>query len=78
MFCTTMVDVANEFQVPSYVYYTSSAAYLAFSFHLEQLYTQNNSCNEVIQQLKDSDVNLSVSSLVNQVPSKVIPGIFFM
>ncbi|XP_038896918.1 putative UDP-glucose flavonoid 3-O-glucosyltransferase 3 [Benincasa hispida] len=78
MFCTTMVDIANEFRVPSYVYYTCSAASLAISFHLEQLYTQNNSSNEVIQQLKDSDVNSSVSGLVNQVPSKVIPGIFFI
>ncbi|KAA0066880.1 anthocyanidin 3-O-glucosyltransferase 2-like [Cucumis melo var. makuwa] len=77
-FCLTMVDVANEFKVPSYVYYTSSAAYLAFSLHLEQLYTQDNSSNEVIQQSKDSNVNFSVSSLVNQVPSKVIPSVFFI
>ena len=77
-FCSTMVDVANEFKVPSYVYYTSCAAYLAFSLHLEQLYTQDNSSNEVIQQLKDSDVNLSVPSLVNQVPSKTIPSVFFI
>ncbi|KAL0545891.1 hypothetical protein IC582_015788 [Cucumis melo] len=60
MFCSTMVEIANEFEVPSYVYCTSGVGR-----------------NEVIQQLKDLD-DLSVSSLVNQVPSKVIPSILFI
>ncbi|TYK28026.1 anthocyanidin 3-O-glucosyltransferase 2-like [Cucumis melo var. makuwa] len=77
MFYSTMVEVANELEVPSYVYCTSGAGFLSFSLYLEQLYAQKNSRNEVIQQLKDLD-DLSVSSLVNQVPSKVIPNILFI
>ncbi|KAE8649807.1 putative UDP-glucose flavonoid 3-O-glucosyltransferase 3 [Cucumis sativus] len=64
-----MIDVANEFEVPSYgYYYTSGAGNLAFTILLEQLYTQNNSSN----------VKMSSSWLVNQVPSKVISGLYLI
>ncbi|XP_022153677.1 anthocyanidin 3-O-glucosyltransferase 2-like [Momordica charantia] len=75
MFCMAMIDVAKEFEVPCYAFYTSGAGYLDFSLHLQELYSQNNS-NEVVQQLQNSDVELGLLSFVNPVPSKLIPGIF--
>ena len=34
MFCSSMIDVANKFKVPSYIFFTSHAAYLGFLLHL--------------------------------------------
>lgn len=76
MFCMTMIDVAKEFEVPCYVFYTSSAAFLALNFHLQELYDQSNS-NKVVEQLKNSDSEaLTIPSFVKPIPGKVIPSIF--
>ena len=37
MFCTEMIDVANEFNVPSYLFYTSNATFLGTQFHAQYL-----------------------------------------
>lgn len=71
MFCTTMIDVANEFGIPCYLFYTSSAGFLALSFHLQELYNQNNSIEA------NSDVELALPSFINPVPTKAIPPFFF-
>uniref|UniRef100_A0A0A0L1T2 Glycosyltransferase n=1 Tax=Cucumis sativus TaxID=3659 RepID=A0A0A0L1T2_CUCSA len=76
MFCTTMIDVGNEFGVPCYVFYTCSASFLAFSLYLQELYEENGS-NEVVEQLLNSDnVELTLPNFVNPIPSKLIPTLF--
>uniref|UniRef100_A0A2P2PG54 Uncharacterized protein n=1 Tax=Rhizophora mucronata TaxID=61149 RepID=A0A2P2PG54_RHIMU len=35
LFSTAMIDVANEFGTPSYVFFTSSAAFLSLLFYLQ-------------------------------------------
>lgn len=76
MFCTTMIDVANEFGVPCYVFYTCSASFLAFSLYLQELYEENGS-NEVVEQLLNSDNDeLTLPNFVNPIPSKLIPSLF--
>ncbi|XP_022936724.1 anthocyanidin 3-O-glucosyltransferase 2-like [Cucurbita moschata] len=76
MFCTTMIDVANEFGVPCYVFYTCSASFLAFSVHLRELYDQNDS-NEVVEQLLNSDTEfITLPNFANPIPSKLIPSLF--
>ncbi|XP_023535913.1 anthocyanidin 3-O-glucosyltransferase 2-like isoform X2 [Cucurbita pepo subsp. pepo] len=76
MFCTTMIDVANEFGVPCYVFYTCSASFLAFSVHLQELYDQNDS-NEVVEQLLNSDTEfITLPNFANPIPSKLIPSLF--
>nr|AEM43004.1 UDP-glucosyltransferase [Siraitia grosvenorii] len=75
MFCTTMIDVANEFGVPSYVFCTSNAGFLALSFHLQELYDENNS-KEVVKQLQNSNAEIALPSFVNPIPGKMIPDIF--
>ncbi|KAL6144142.1 hypothetical protein ACLB2K_054837 [Fragaria x ananassa] len=71
MFCTTMIDVANQFGVPSYVFFTSSAATLGLMFHLQEMRDQyNKDCTE----FKDSDAELIIPSFFNPLPAKVLPG----
>lgn len=70
MFCVGMVDVAHEFQLPSYVFYTSSAGFLGLMLHVQTLHDDQN---EDITNYKDSDAELLVPSFSNPVPAKVLP-----
>lgn len=72
MFCVSMIDVANEFGVPSYVYFTCGAAMLGLMFHLQALRDDHN---RDITEYKESDAELAVPSFVNPVPAKVLPSV---
>uniref|UniRef100_A0A5B6YPL1 Glycosyltransferase n=1 Tax=Davidia involucrata TaxID=16924 RepID=A0A5B6YPL1_DAVIN len=74
MFCTSMIDVANEFGVPSYVFFTSSAAFLGLMFHLQSLQDDQK---QDITDFKDSalEAKLFVPSFSNPVPAKVLPSV---
>ncbi|KAJ0771090.1 putative UDP-glucuronosyl/UDP-glucosyltransferase, UDP-glycosyltransferase family [Helianthus annuus] len=37
IFCTTIIDVAKEFNLPAYVFFTSNAAFLGIMFHFQTL-----------------------------------------
>ncbi|KAI3518831.1 hypothetical protein L1887_07663 [Cichorium endivia] len=65
MFCTSMIDVANDLDIPSYLFFASPAAYLGFVLHLTTL-----PANESI----DSAAELTVPSYVKPVPSNTIPS----
>ncbi|RVW82225.1 UDP-glucose flavonoid 3-O-glucosyltransferase 6 [Vitis vinifera] len=74
MFCTHMIDVADEFGVPSYLFFTSSAAFLGFLLHLQFLHDYEGlDFNE----FKDSDAELDVPSFAISVPGKVFPSRMF-
>nr|BBK15467.1 UDP-glycosyltransferase [Polygala tenuifolia] len=72
MFCTAMIDVANEFGVPTYMFFTSSAAYLAFKLHMLKLRDEHNVDTT---EFKNSDAEFIVPSCVNPVPAKVLPEV---
>ncbi|KAK9059044.1 hypothetical protein SSX86_021663 [Deinandra increscens subsp. villosa] len=40
--CTGMIDVAKEFNVPTYVFFTSNAAFLGFKVYMETLCVDQN------------------------------------
>ncbi|XP_034702736.1 UDP-glucose flavonoid 3-O-glucosyltransferase 6-like [Vitis riparia] len=63
--CTHMIDVADEFGVPSYLFSTSSAASLGFLLHLQFLHDYEG-LN--LDEFKDSDAELQVPSYANSVP----------
>ncbi|KAM0001836.1 putative flavonol 3-O-glucosyltransferase [Helianthus debilis subsp. tardiflorus] len=42
VFCTGMIDVANEFNLPTYVFFTSSSAFLGFNLYIETLCVDHN------------------------------------
>ena len=74
MFSTHIIDVADEFGVPSYIFFTSGAAFLSFNFHVQFLHD-----NEGLDlfQFKNSDAELEIPSYVNPVPGKVFPSVMF-
>ncbi|EOA13283.1 hypothetical protein CARUB_v10026313mg [Capsella rubella] len=72
MFCTSMIDVANEFGVPSYMFYTTNAGILALGYHIQMLYDQNK--YDVIESdYEDSEAVLNVPSLSRPYPVKCLP-----
>ncbi|XP_074366292.1 UDP-glycosyltransferase 1-like [Apium graveolens] len=72
IFCVSMVDMAKELNVPSYVYLTSGASYLGIILHLQAMadYEKKDIC-----EYQNSDAQLSVPYFRNQVPAKVLPAI---
>ncbi|KAJ8752706.1 hypothetical protein K2173_007016 [Erythroxylum novogranatense] len=74
MFCSTMIDVASELGVPSYIYYTSNATFLGFILHIQTLYDEKK-LN--FTQLEDSNAELIIPSLVKPLPTKVLPSLVF-
>ncbi|VVA98816.1 unnamed protein product [Arabis nemorensis] len=73
MFCVSMIDVANEFCVPSYLFYTSNAGILALKLHVHTLYGDEDKygLNETV--FEDSEGELSVPSLTRPYPVKSLP-----
>ncbi|MFS7926120.1 putative flavonol 3-O-glucosyltransferase [Helianthus anomalus] len=67
MFCTGMIDVANEFNVPTYLFFTSTAAFLGFKFYIQTLC---DDLNEDVVELSNSDTEVSVPSFVKPLPTK--------
>ncbi|KAJ0478561.1 putative flavonol 3-O-glucosyltransferase [Helianthus annuus] len=61
MFCICMVDVANEFNVPTYVFVTSNAAFLGFTLYLKAL---GDDLNKDVIELCNSDTEIFVPSFV--------------
>ncbi|KAK4713874.1 hypothetical protein R3W88_019781 [Solanum pinnatisectum] len=74
MMCTTMIDVANEFGVPTYVFYTSSAAMLGLHFHIQSLRDDFNT--DVTNYHDDPESELYVPSYLNPFLAKCLPLIF--
>ncbi|KAL8238701.1 hypothetical protein R6Q59_015268 [Mikania micrantha] len=71
MLCTCMIDVANEFDVPTYVFYTSGAGYLGFQLCIQTLVDDRG---QDVVELSNSDGEIRVSGFVNPVPTKVFPS----
>ncbi|XP_004243903.1 UDP-glycosyltransferase 71K1-like [Solanum lycopersicum] len=69
MFCTSMIDVANELDIPSYLFYTSGAGVLGFLFYLSVWHQQFG------RQFNPSDGDLNI---VAYVPPKVLPTFAFV
>nr|GEX83298.1 anthocyanidin 3-O-glucosyltransferase 2-like [Tanacetum cinerariifolium] len=70
MFCTSMIDVGKEFGVPSYVFFTSSAAFLGIMFHFQTL---NDEHGQEISELANSNTELMIPAYATPVPPSVLP-----
>ncbi|KAK4265029.1 hypothetical protein QN277_026134 [Acacia crassicarpa] len=73
VFCTTMVDVATEFGVPTMVFFTSGAAFLGFMLHIHTLRDRDN-VDPTVLNFKDSGTEFAIPSFDNLVPASVFPG----
>ncbi|CAK9325319.1 unnamed protein product [Citrullus colocynthis] len=69
-----MIDVANQFGVPSYVFFTASAGYLCFTSHLQELYDQHNKQSHPFLR---RDFQFAVPGFTHPVSGKVIPSSYF-
>ncbi|GJW77182.1 anthocyanidin 3-O-glucosyltransferase 2-like protein [Tanacetum coccineum] len=72
MFCICMIDVANEFHIPTYVFFTSNAGFLGFKLYIHTLYDDEN---RDIFELMRSDTEVTIPGFVKQVPTKVFPTV---
>ncbi|OMO89016.1 UDP-glucuronosyl/UDP-glucosyltransferase [Corchorus olitorius] len=71
MFCFTMIDVAKEFDIPSYVFFTFGAGFLGLMLHCASLVDNQN--KDFISVLEGSETELMVPCFACPVPAKVLP-----
>ncbi|KAL3509549.1 hypothetical protein ACH5RR_028950 [Cinchona calisaya] len=69
---TAMIDVADELGVPTYLFYTSGAAFLGLMFHFQTLEDEQNL---EISELVKAEKDLVIPSFANAVPISVLPTI---
>nr|A0A0K0PVL0.1 RecName: Full=UDP-glucosyltransferase 102; Short=UGTPg102 [Panax ginseng]AKQ76390.1 UDP-glycosyltransferase [Panax ginseng] len=67
-----IMDIANEFNVPIYVYSPAGAGYLGLAFHLQTLYDKKQDVTE----FRNSDTELLVPGFANPVPAEVLPSMY--
>ncbi|XP_039172466.1 anthocyanidin 3-O-glucosyltransferase 6 [Eucalyptus grandis] len=75
MFCTTVTELADEVGVPSYVFFTSSAAFLGLMLHLQLLQDKQRLD---ITEFKDSATELDFPSFEKPLPAKVLCSVVLM
>ncbi|KAK1430432.1 hypothetical protein QVD17_13151 [Tagetes erecta] len=71
--CVGMIDVANEFNVPAYVFFTANAAYLGFNLYVERLLLDQK--QDVIE-VSDSKGEIIAPCFVNPVPKYVVHPVY--
>ncbi|CAI9775413.1 unnamed protein product [Fraxinus pennsylvanica] len=71
MFCVNLMDVADEFKIPSYVFFTSGAGFLALMLQAQVI------TDEFKQDITefDMDKELLIPGFLNPVPAKVLPTV---
>uniref|UniRef100_A0A803KW30 Uncharacterized protein n=1 Tax=Chenopodium quinoa TaxID=63459 RepID=A0A803KW30_CHEQI len=67
MLYVSMMDVANELDVPSYFYFTSGANLLSLQFYVQSLY-DDEGVDVIFNEFADPDTEFK-----NRVPVKVLP-----
>ncbi|XP_065848630.1 anthocyanidin 3-O-glucosyltransferase 6-like [Euphorbia lathyris] len=76
MFSSPIIDVADEFGVPSYIYFTTTAVFLGLMFHLLVLSDEQK---VDLSQLKDStnDAVFDLHVLSKPLPARFLPYLVF-
>ncbi|GAB4848212.1 hypothetical protein Ancab_002879 [Ancistrocladus abbreviatus] len=72
MFCTGMLDVAEESNVPAYLLYTSAASTLRLLLHFQSLRDDHGID---VTELAGPDAELEIPGFKDRVPSKVLPAV---
>ncbi|CAI0374447.1 unnamed protein product [Linum tenue] len=67
LFCTSMIDVADELRIPSYLFFTSSIAFLGFMIYLP---------NRVGSGFELTDDPVPIPSYADPFPSRFLPSVF--
>ncbi|XP_042067504.1 UDP-glycosyltransferase 71A15-like [Salvia splendens] len=67
-----MTEVADEFSIPAYLYFTSDASFLSFTMFMQRLTDEHH---VDITEFRDSNEKLPVPGFFNLVPATVMPSI---
>lgn len=67
-FCVSLISVAKEFGLPSYIYLTANAGFLGLMLELP------NHHDRIQREFKSSDPDLLLPGFVNPVPVSALPG----
>ncbi|CAO2830613.1 unnamed protein product [Amaranthus hypochondriacus] len=73
MFCTDMIDIADEFQVPSYVFFTSGANLLNVLFHFQSL--ADDQGIDISAEFDDPNTEFAIPGFVNPLKEKYLPAV---
>ncbi|KAL6506851.1 hypothetical protein OROHE_022288 [Orobanche hederae] len=73
LFCTKFIEIGDEFNLPSYVFFTSGAGALGLMLHLVSLKFEHDQDLTRYRNLNDE---LPVPCFSNPVPGKVLPAVF--
>ncbi|GKV24619.1 hypothetical protein SLEP1_g34205 [Rubroshorea leprosula] len=77
MFCTSMIDVANELSIPCYLFFASPASFLGFMLYFPTLDTKfatefvDSDSGEMVP--REPETRLSVPGFANPLPPQVLP-----
>ncbi|KAL0307441.1 UNVERIFIED_CONTAM: UDP-glucose flavonoid 3-O-glucosyltransferase 6 [Sesamum angustifolium] len=74
MLCTSIIDVANGFGIPSYIFVTFGSAVLGLVLHLQSLRDDHN---VDVTEYKNLDAEISVPTYLKPVPTTVWPFSIF-
>ncbi|CAH9101455.1 unnamed protein product [Cuscuta europaea] len=72
MFCVDFMDLADEFGVPAYVFFTSGAGSLGMLLYLQSL---RDDGGKDVSEFKVSDPDLEIPVYSKPFPAKLIPGV---
>ncbi|KAI3519370.1 hypothetical protein L1887_08425 [Cichorium endivia] len=70
MFCTPMIDVGNQFGLPTYIFFTSNASFLGIMLYFQTL---NDEHGQEISELANSETELTIPSYAKPVLPSVLP-----
>ncbi|CAK7331266.1 unnamed protein product [Dovyalis caffra] len=70
-FCVSMIDIANEFSLPSYIFVTSNAGFLGLMLYLPKRHY------EISEEMQMSDPDSLIPGFSNPVPASVLPDAVF-
>ncbi|XP_065879683.1 anthocyanidin 3-O-glucosyltransferase 2-like [Euphorbia lathyris] len=71
LFCPSLIDIADEFGIPSFIFLTSGGAFLNLMFCLPSRHQQ------IAKEFSISDSEISIPGFRNPVPPKVLPHAVF-
>ncbi|KAH9626373.1 hypothetical protein KSS87_015364, partial [Heliosperma pusillum] len=71
----SMIDIANELHIPSYIFFTAGANLLYTMLHFQAVADEQGT-EDIIGLMGDPDNELELSGFRNPVPTKVWPWVF--
>ncbi|XP_074294336.1 UDP-glycosyltransferase 71A16-like [Silene latifolia] len=71
----SMIDIANELRIPSYIYFTAGANLLHTMLHFQEV-ADEQGIVDVTLLTDDPESELDLPGFTNPVPNKVLPSVF--